>query len=182
MGSSIDSIISQTYFNADPITCNKCMCQTKGLVRMSCSHYLCIDCGIELSNNSSAKCSICNYSIDIIKLSPMLLNTPIKKLFHYFNIKIGDIIWIYGDSCRKWIFSKTKCELLNFYYNLFNTSQKSANFEIETSGKNYQINFNNNTLYLKEKQNIIADICSFILKSYHDLKKYKIIGVEGKLL
>lgn len=184
--SPIDDVIDQTYTNDIPITCNICLCQTKQLTRMSCTHYICTDCGINQAANPIIQCSICKTDINVDRFKGCLLNSPMKRLYFYFRIEVGDIIWTYGNKFRKWIFPKDNMKLINIFYAKFKAGINRNIFPIETNIgtgiKTHFVDFINNSIYPKNSPNDKTDILSLVLRSGFDLKKHKIIGVDGKLL
>jgi hypothetical protein len=179
--------------------CVKCLCISDYLYAISCGHTICLEC-IEtlIGENNYQKCPICKNVLtnNLQKIYSEFLADQVAKLAYYHDIHIGDYLWSYGGNGHNWLYSKAHCIQLTTAlqnYNNSNDSNDQSSSDNTDSQTELQLQIGNNietyivdvdvlVQYPKNHPNKRRDVQHFKFKSNSTLKKYKIIGVAGKLL
>jgi hypothetical protein len=184
-----DDLIDQIDDGVTIDICGKCVTQTKNLIKISCNHFICLDCiEILIDDEKYDNCPMCNILLtkNLHKIYADFLADPILKLQHYFGINIGDILWYYSGNGHNWLYTKDVCNQLNTAFEKYDVDGISSTTKIQITVGNaiqtYVVDFVSSSQYSENTPNKQRNISSFKLKSLSDLKKYKIIGVSGKLL
>jgi len=189
MNNPIDDLIDQINDSEESNTCSKCLCQSKYLFKMSCTHFICLECVELLINENNYKsCPLCAAVLqkNLHKIYGTFLIDPVAKLSYYHGINIGDVLWYYGGNGHNWLYSKDQCQQLTTAYNNYKllNGENSTELQIQIGNnfETYVIDFDSNTQYPKNTPNKQRDIFHFTFKVVADLKRNKIIGITGKPL
>lgn len=184
-----DTVIEQIEQNDKPITCEKCLCGTTNLLKTSCNHTICLEC-IEslIEAKDYTHCTICQGLLqkNLHKMFTEYLANPLNNLQYCHDMVCDDILWYYEGNGHNWLYSKENCIDIDDAFQKYNQDDGPSTLEIkiDLNGKSetYIVDFENKKQYPKNAPNKKRGISYFKLKSINDLKKYKIIGVAGKLL
>ncbi len=183
MTNPIDLVLDQID-QADINICCVCKIPPNYKINLSCNDILCLECSEKyISNRKIHFCPECDKNLDfsIRELYDFVLSNKFIKLQYYYGINVNFPIWIYSTSNQYWIYSKFNIDIIESAYNTYIENHRHNKIEIMIDDSIYVINFVSNKQISKQTNKEINILRLPYLNS-NLIKKYKIIGVSGKLL